>query len=722
MSTVMLQNRGFKEAHRFTITESGDMFRMLSSGLYSYPVRAVIREYSTNALDSHIEAGNHNPFDVHLPTLKDPYFWIRDYGTGMSNETVREVWCSYFNSTKTDDISTVGKFGLGSKSALSYVSSFSIVSYYEGKRTRWLVLLDEEGYPTIRQELESQNTTEPNGILIRFAVPPEDHSEFEVEASDVYKYFSIKPRFVDCTEPDLSLEYCWEGTVGKIKYGIRKYNRHGTIGNRIIMGNIAYPLNIALLGYSEHSAHNCNVDIYVENDSFRIVPSREALQLTKTDESSIRHIVKMIENDVVATFEEWMDSSKHNSVYDMIEAVDGELLGWSRSEKSHLMINALGKWDSFLDSEVKSVLDDAKCINVSSNIVSFSCEEKKDMYYADKLSARYTNYKSGTCFHVHKSDLSKVDILLYDKAYCIKTRIIKYHEDTKRLPFAINRRQTVLLEKIKELGFPFDFVELPAHVRVPRVRDLTENKEKQARIKGLAGHFVWDSYKESYSKCTSLDNIKCYVKVHSLLKETSKFVLSNRNFMDELGFNIENIVFVKEPYADKCELPSLLDYGYGLYNTLLEENATIVESAVLFDVLYHHIHGTEAPTMNECLVGAFKLYCKRNGVYYSDMENSKYENVYRTMCAIKPFDVIYRWCSLHNTLDKGIDDWRNASRSMLNNIKRFFRGTVREEDVENTLQQIQTKLTNQIKAIYQDCPLLVKTPSEILLDYMDSKN
>ena len=65
-----------------------------------------------NAVDSHIVAcTTDKPYDVHLPTNDDPYFYIRDYGTGLSNEDVKEIWCCYFNSTKRDDVCTIGHPG-----------------------------------------------------------------------------------------------------------------------------------------------------------------------------------------------------------------------------------------------------------------------------------------------------------------------------------------------------------------------------------------------------------------------------------------------------------------------------------------------------------------------------------------------------------------------------------------------------------------------------------
>ena len=92
----------------FKIKANGKAFKILSDGLYSDKIKAIIRELSCNAYDSHIEAGTDKPFDVHLPTRFDPTFYIRDYGTGLSKEDVEAIYTTYFESTKTNTNDAIG--------------------------------------------------------------------------------------------------------------------------------------------------------------------------------------------------------------------------------------------------------------------------------------------------------------------------------------------------------------------------------------------------------------------------------------------------------------------------------------------------------------------------------------------------------------------------------------------------------------------------------------
>jgi hypothetical protein len=107
------------QVNSFSIKATAKSFNILSSGLYANKIRAIIRELSCNAVDSHVAAGKADvPFDVYLPTALEPFFRIRDYGTGLDHEQVTNIYTTYFESTKTGSNDFIGALGLGSKSPL----------------------------------------------------------------------------------------------------------------------------------------------------------------------------------------------------------------------------------------------------------------------------------------------------------------------------------------------------------------------------------------------------------------------------------------------------------------------------------------------------------------------------------------------------------------------------------------------------------------------------
>ena len=116
-------------ATAFTIAANAKMFRILSSGLYSNKEKAIIREVSCNAVDANVQAGNGDtPIEVHLPSALEPFFSIKDNGTGLTPDQMVKIYTQYGNSTKTDDNTMIGALGLGSKSPFSYTSMFSVIS------------------------------------------------------------------------------------------------------------------------------------------------------------------------------------------------------------------------------------------------------------------------------------------------------------------------------------------------------------------------------------------------------------------------------------------------------------------------------------------------------------------------------------------------------------------------------------------------------------------
>lgn len=187
------------EGKAFTIKASAKAFKILSDGLYSDKVTAIIRELSANALDSHIAVKNaERPFIVHIPSYSadEQYFSIRDFGNSMTHEHVMELYTTYFGSDKTESNDFIGALGLGSKSPFSYTDSFSITAILDGDMRNYVAFIDQNGTPNISL-LKQQKTTEENGVEIRFAVNSSDIDQFHNKARTVYRFFTVKPEITN---------------------------------------------------------------------------------------------------------------------------------------------------------------------------------------------------------------------------------------------------------------------------------------------------------------------------------------------------------------------------------------------------------------------------------------------------------------------------------------------------------------------------------------------
>jgi HSP90 family molecular chaperone len=115
------------------------------TNLYADAPLAVLREYATNARDSHVAAGTDRPIEVDLPSDLNPTLVIRDFGVGLSEAEIIDVYARYGASTKRDTNDQVGAFGLGCKSAFTLGQQFVVTAVKDGQRTVALFALSGDG-------------------------------------------------------------------------------------------------------------------------------------------------------------------------------------------------------------------------------------------------------------------------------------------------------------------------------------------------------------------------------------------------------------------------------------------------------------------------------------------------------------------------------------------------------------------------------------------------
>jgi HSP90 family molecular chaperone len=82
---------------------------------YGLPETACLREYTSNARDSHIEAGVTRPVEVTTPSALAQSLTVRDYGVGLSRQELK-MFGQFGESSKRDTNDQIGGFGIGSKS------------------------------------------------------------------------------------------------------------------------------------------------------------------------------------------------------------------------------------------------------------------------------------------------------------------------------------------------------------------------------------------------------------------------------------------------------------------------------------------------------------------------------------------------------------------------------------------------------------------------------
>lgn len=280
------------------------LFSIVSDKLYTNRIAAVLREYTCNAWDAHVDAGKPDlPVQVGLPTVLDPILIIRDFGKGLSRYNVFVVYWKMAKSTKRHTNKLKGMFGLGAKAGYAYTSSFTVVSFHGGQKMTFSAFLNENkervlaevstechakyvyrwldvdmttesvpekptDYVNLLQVLwDDERTDDENyaridefcawlgdnldddaetGMEIRIPVQKNDISQFHREAARIFRFFSPVP---DCgnlinIEP-LQLEgiYLEEAKTRLIR------EWRGVLQSQwvVVMGNVAYDVPLQQL-------------------------------------------------------------------------------------------------------------------------------------------------------------------------------------------------------------------------------------------------------------------------------------------------------------------------------------------------------------------------------------------------------------------------------------------------------------------------------------------
>jgi len=287
VNEVVLSNVG--TTGEFRIRNSAKAFKILSDGLYSNKIRAIIRELSCNAVDSHVGAGKAGvPFEVHLPTVLEPWFSVRDFGLGLDGDQVVNIYTTYFESTKTDSNAFIGALGLGSKSPFSYTENFTVTAIKNGVQRIYSAFINDVGVPSIA-EMSEELTDEGNGVEVKFSVTDKyDYQSFRNEANAVFKWFEHKPTITGVAEFEhRSPQYKEKNVVPGVHVGTDDYS-----SSTAIMGNIAYPLN----NIPEAEKHfgdlasllSCGLVLEFEIGELDFAASREQLSYIPLTLASIR--------------------------------------------------------------------------------------------------------------------------------------------------------------------------------------------------------------------------------------------------------------------------------------------------------------------------------------------------------------------------------------------------------------------------------------------------
>ena len=276
----------------------------LRDKIYSNKVLACIREYICNAIDEHVKYDIKTPVRVEIDDSdrSDIKFIVRDFAKGLDEDGIRNIFGMYFESTKTNSNDAIGGFGVGSKAAHCYTDTFFIDSMHNGKLTKYVCTLGDNGRGVAEGQIYDIFKADATESGITITIP--------LQAIDLYEWKRIAVHFVKHLHHDANVELLADGllitpapslktvklqscTLTQIEQGTDSF-RNGSVIVR--MGNVTYASDIIVGIDGLNLRGKWAIDVPIGYMSIPI--SRESFENNPSNNSKL--------NQVYLEVKEWM--------------------------------------------------------------------------------------------------------------------------------------------------------------------------------------------------------------------------------------------------------------------------------------------------------------------------------------------------------------------------------------------------------------------------------
>lgn len=325
---------GVQQQHKFKITDGSQAIIMDSLiNLYSDPIGSIVREITSNCIDANRERDLKLEGKIPMETEDTTSFWstkqtvcieyiekntilgvdecimFHDYGCGLSQERVQNVFTTFGASTKRDNNFEIGGFGLGAKSPLSYADTFYVSSRHNGTETYYMIYRNNDNVPHMDQVYQT-STDQQNGSTV--IVPIKDHYDSRNfrEAINTQLGFFENLVFKNVTE-----------SIGSIKnYYTSKMKEHQVVEETdnyvltndgrdafLLVGRVVYPINWDLLKNLGESEYRASIGVKFDIGVLDLVPSREEIRYTPKTvgliETKLKELVKSFKDNIASEYQ-----------------------------------------------------------------------------------------------------------------------------------------------------------------------------------------------------------------------------------------------------------------------------------------------------------------------------------------------------------------------------------------------------------------------------------
>lgn len=332
----------------FQMGSSSKLFHVLSD-LYEDRLRAWIREIITNAVDANRETGDPRPVEIRLPTYLDQSLTIRDYGPGLDRQRIT-IFTTLLASTKDQDDSQNGGWGLGCKSPFAYTDQFQVKTWPgDGTSYTWLMTRDPDGklaFSLIHQEADSA----PRGTEVQVPIDLAEDGEATRKWARLYAWFAgLDVTLDDCgtletlpARPKASREFqissVPDATIllmpakGKRATHDELYSEEVPVfdtGTTLVLGDVPYYLpaqtHIPAIRQWDRLLSHATTLIYMPVGSLDLPPSRDRLQNSPRNQATLQALMEAIQADLAQQVLDSLDLSDLSAFTSSLQGIDHRL-------------------------------------------------------------------------------------------------------------------------------------------------------------------------------------------------------------------------------------------------------------------------------------------------------------------------------------------------------------------------------------------------------------
>lgn len=285
---------------------------------YKDPIGSIVREYTSNAFDSHKDAGVDDSVIVKLGRDEAGYYIsFIDVGTGMSPQLMDEVFTNVYASTKDDSDDFIGAYGMGSKAGLSYSDLFYINTHVNGTTYNYIYRKGE-----IRPSLDlvfQFDEKRRNGTEFKIAIQNDSDMVKFIRACErqlyyftnvVFDYqeliehipsnygYTLNREFV---ENVLNNDYkIYEGKTFRLR--MNKNNRRVFSNLHLLNGPVNYPIDFNYIQSEHlHKVKNLDIGLKFEIGELEVIQTREDIKYKK------QKVIDNIQNQIESFYQELKD-------------------------------------------------------------------------------------------------------------------------------------------------------------------------------------------------------------------------------------------------------------------------------------------------------------------------------------------------------------------------------------------------------------------------------